>query len=377
MSQTVFRRATRSWLVSICLLATIACDTSKARQTDAPRTVPSVLDVQPLPNQTLRGVCLAHNWQWGGMRGYGTESSAEALAHLDSVGVNSISATPFGYMPSLEATHVRGEHSGDGIFAGETKARLVRLAEQTKERGMSLVLKPHIWVEGGLWRGHIKPISDGALDWASWWTSYTNFIVYYARLAEEVGAAVFVVGVELASAIEHDPKPMLAMIARVREVYSGHLTYAANWNEPVPDSIWEALDSVGVQFYAPLSKEKTDPPLTELRDGVRTNIKPWVEVANRVKRPLSLTEVGFRSARSAVRYPSAWPEKTNDYWSTPNPELQEKAYQALFLELANVQELHSVYVWKYFTDKDTDEEGPDGFSPRNKLAEHVLKKAYQ
>ena len=58
-----------------------------------------------------------------------------------------------------------------------------------------------------------------------------------------------------------------------------------------------------------------------------------------------------------------------------NPHLQA-VLMWLFAAVAERPSIRGVYRWKWFTDPTSREEGADGFSPRGKLAERVLRSAY-
>jgi hypothetical protein len=334
--------------------------------------------LEPLPDDVWKGVCFAHSWEDGGARGYGTEASAEALDHLQGLGVGWISLTPFGFMTSVSSTQIRGEHLPDADLpsGAERSRKVVEVARQARERGIKSVLKPHIWIRGGEWRGRIVPENEsGAVDWESWWSSYEKWIVFWARVAAEAKIESFVVGVELHTALQNDAGRFIEIIEKVRNVFDGEVHYAGNWNEPVPDEIWLALDAVGVQFYPPLA-DTFEVPLPEIRRTMKRYLAEWSDVAERNDRPLILTEVGYRSAVSAASHPNAWPERTRGKYAKPDARLQHDLYHILMAELGSLPRLKGVFVWKYFTDRDTDEEGPEGFSLRGKPAETVLGAAY-
>lgn len=328
-----------------------------------------------LPDRVVRGVCLAHSWQDEGADGYGSDASRQTLRHLEEIGVNTISMTPFGWMSDAGSPRIRGEHNAPLPRGGESRDRLVRMVEQAGARDMRVVLKPHIWIRGGGWRGDIAPRVDGEPAWTSWWESYRRFIRYYAKLASELDVAALVVGVELVSAIEARPEEFRATIRTARRHFEGHLTYGANWNEEVPDRIWKDLDAVGVQFYPPLAGDGS-PTLERLRSAVRKELDDWSRRAERVNRPLDIVEVGYKSAASAVHRPYEWPDDLSSDRRVVDRALQRRAYRALFTELTRTPKLRSVFVWKYFTDPSRDKGGPLGFSPRGKPAEQVLRHAY-
>jgi hypothetical protein len=366
----------------LALLAALTLSCRKDRPDDRPTDPPesrtkqqaTAADLQ-LPDHIRRGVSFAHVWQDDGRHGYGTDDSRATLRHLADLGVDTVSVTPFGWMPSLSATSVRGEHDSELPDGGEHRDALAEVIEQARTHDIEVVLKPHIWIRGGKWRGEIAPTDDGDPAWEAWWASYREFLLYYAEFAEHNDVETLVAGVELKSAVEARPEALRELVDDIREVYDRRVTYAANWDADLPDDLWREFDAVGVQMYPPLT-DQPDPDLATLRENLRPHLAEWNRLAARVNRPLEILEVGYKSAASAAAKPWGWPEDLAADRRTPDPALQARAYTALFAELRNLSELRSVHVWKYFTDPTRDEGGELGFSPRDKPAEAVLEKAY-
>mgnify|MGYP000999443227 CR=1 FL=1 len=129
-------------------------------------------------------------------------------------------------------------------------------------------------------------ISDGAPVYAgpSEW-SYRRFILHYAKLAEQAGVDVFLIGSEMReltrarSTATHFPAvaALRDLAADVRTLVGGEtaITYAADWSEYFGhqpqdgsgdvlfhlDPLWadENIDVIGIDWY---------PPLSDWRDGV-------------------------------------------------------------------------------------------------------------
>ncbi len=330
--------------------------------------------VAVLSGKVWRGVCFAHSWENGGALGYGSGAGFEALSHLRNQGVDYISVTPFGFMESPGSPEILGTHNSQFNFS-ETDRRVADVTTQAKRLGMRVMLKPHIWIRRGHWRGEIVP-KDGAgnIVWERWWDNHNEWIMHYARLAEELGADSLVIGVELSSAVKSRPDKLIELVGAVRSVYNGRITYSANWDEPVPLNIWKMLDFVGVQFYPPLVGEGEEQTDSVIRVNLNRHLNHWVGIANRAQKPLVATEYGFRSAEGAARYPYKWPDRNPD--ETPDNALQARLYGIFLEEFSKRDEVRGLFLWKYFTNKDTDEEGPTGFSPRGKSAEGVIREFY-
>lgn len=114
------------------------------------------------------------------------------------------------------------------------------------------MLKPHVDVADGSFRGQLRPT-----DPVAWFASYHTMIDHYAALAADGGARTLVVGDELASQSGRTAD-WRALITEVRRRFAGMLTYGANWvDEAEHVGFWDALDTIGVDGYMPLSRKGT------------------------------------------------------------------------------------------------------------------------
>lgn len=348
---------------------------AEAGEADKAPTRASAAALAPLPATTHRGICLAHGYQNGGVDGYGSETSRGTLGELEDLGATWVSLTPFGWMPSLTSTRVQ-RHTGAN---GETDDRMVAEIRAARALRLRVMLKPHVWIRGGAFRGHIRPggVGDGpATDagWDAFHESHARFVLHYAAMAAAHDVQALVIGVEFDSAVAAHPEAWRALIARVREVYSGELVYAANWDKVADVPFWSELDYVGVQFYPSLA-DAEGASLARLRRAMAGHLDGLVQLAQDVGRPVVLTEVGYRATADAAVRPHLWPERMAEM--APDPAAQALAYHALLAEVAVRPTIRGLYIWKYFTDPDTDEEGAAGFSPRGRAAENLLRRAFR
>ena len=108
------------------------------------------------------------------------------------------------------------------------------------------------------------------------------------------------VGVELSGLQPYDQQ-WRALIAAVRGVFPGTLTYAANW-DAYDLSWWDALDLIGVDAYMPLttSDHPTDADLAAGWDGVRGQLQG---LHDRWHKRLLLTEIGYPETTEAAAQP--------------------------------------------------------------------------
>ncbi|MCA9772144.1 MAG: hypothetical protein KC466_07025, partial [Myxococcales bacterium] len=239
--------------------------------------------------------------------------------------------------------------------------------------GLKVFVKPHLWSRDfhrGEWPGTIAMESEA--DWARWFESYRTFALHFAALAERTGADLFSVGVELAGTSGRDDD-WRRLIAAVRTVYRGPLTYAANGVGEL-DAIewWDAVDLIGVDAYFPLSAEPA-PDLATLKAGWAPTVARLEKLSRRFDRRILFTEAGYKSAEGAATEPWAWSAE-----GRPRSErLQADCYRALFESLWDRPWFAGVYWWKYFTAPDPARYREDtDFTPRGKEAESVLRAWY-
>ncbi len=298
------------------------------------------------------------------------------LARLAQLGVDWIVQTPFGWQEAVDSPVVRLVTDGPVLW-GERDQGLEATTLLARAHGIRTLLKPHLWVRRGgpeAWPGAIAMANEG--DWDAWFASYREFLVHYARLAERLGIEALAVGTELHRAALARPASWRALIARVREVYSGELTYAANWNaefEEIP--FWDALDAIGIQAYFPLADHER-PTLPELAAGWRRHLPAIEAVHRRTGKPILFTEIGYRSVAGAAIAPWRWPERTAQ--ETVDLETQERCYEAFFATVWPQPWLAGAYFWKWYPDAKAHFEArwETDFTPQGKPAEDVLRRYY-
>jgi hypothetical protein len=311
-----------------------------------------------------KGVCLV-----GGRK----RPTDGALDKVSALGVNWISQTPFGWQRRHDDPELRMA-TGGRVWWGESDEGLVDTARRAQERGMQTVLKPHIWIrdrDNGKWRGEIDFDTDA--DWDTWWERYRTFALHYARLAEQSEMAVYCIGTELRSSVLKRPERWRELIAEIRTVYSGSLTYSANWYrefEEVP--FWDALDYIGLQAYFPLAEGASDEiGLEVLLAGWAAHLKKIERVQLKYGKPVLLTEVGYRSTQDAATEPWRWRSDAD-----PDNALQARCYEAMFRTFWDKGWLAGLYIWKWYPDDRMTNRRRHGFTPQGKPAEQVLREWY-
>ncbi|MDQ6622160.1 MAG: hypothetical protein M3Y86_01570, partial [Verrucomicrobiota bacterium] len=182
-----------------------------------------------------------------------TPEMAQTLDELQSLGVNSFAIHPY----------ARIMNDGHIVFRQRDDDRYITVPlEWARQRHMSVMLIPHLayWGSKFSWRGAIDFAS--AEEWNIFFDDYQRWIVTMATIAEAHGAPIFCVGLEFTHAQKYEQR-WRKIIAAVREVYHGKVTYGANWSDYEGVKFWDALDYIGVLAYFPLTSA-SDPTAAQL-----------------------------------------------------------------------------------------------------------------
>jgi hypothetical protein len=311
-----------------------------------------------------RGMSYAHGFRRGASVGYDSPASERSLDRLRELGVSWISITPFGFLSGPADLNLRWiHHAGHG----ETDEALRKAANDTHARRMRVMLKPHIWLRPPDWPGTVGQTTPEG--WKRWFDAYREFILHYARLATSIEADAFCVGTELELTTPH-ASAWAEIIAAIRGVYRGPLTYASNPQEVYAITFWDRLDFIGVNGYYPLSASRT-PKVDELVTAWSGERGRLGALSARWGKPIVFTELGYRSADYG-----AW-----KHWEIPreapvNLEAQRAAYEAFFRAVWPEPWCHGVYWWKWHSFPDHSGPESNDFEIEHKPAEGVVARYY-
>jgi len=293
-------------------------------------------------------------------------------AHVDpvlNVNANYAAVMPFGFIRDLTSPEIT--FNTDRQWYGETKKGAEQYIQLLHSNNVKVMLKPQIWIWRGEFTGGLKMSSE--TEWKALEASYDKFIMTYAELAQQTNAELLCIGTELEQFVVNRPAYWSALIKKIKTVYKGKLTYAANWDEYKRTTFWPELDFIGIDAYFPLSEAKT-PSLEELKKGWQ----PWKEtiaaLSKRVNKPVIFTEYGYRSMDYTAKKP--WLVDRNQM--AVNMEGQVNAQKALFETFWKEEWFAGGFIWKWFIHHNRSGGAEDNrFTPQNKPAEESLKAFYK
>lgn len=313
-------------------------------------------DATDSKRERQKGVC------WVGTR---EPVVQEDIDKLKLVGVTWISQTPFGWQQLPGDTSLLFEKNTQRKpWWGESFEGIAATTRLAKAANIKTILKPHIWLRQS-WPGEIEMTSDE--DWKKWFKHYNDFIMSYAELAQQEQIEILCIGTELQKTI-HRPE-WFEVIENVRSVYTGKLTYAANFNEFERVPFWKMLDFIGIQGYFPLTKN-SHPTVTEVAAGWEQPLKQIEALHRKIRKPVIFTELGYKSTHDATIEPWAWPD--TEHHEKISDATQANAYEAFFKKCWDKSWMEGVYFWKWYPQGARRNASID-FTPQGKPAEVVMK----
>lgn len=288
------------------------------------------------------------------------ELARRLLGEMADLGADTVLISNAGYQ----------EHAGSAVFRIDpaitpSEEQWLEIFALARANNLRVILMPIILLSdprGNEWRGVINPP-----NWDDWFAAYRDFLLHFARIAQRGHIEAMLVGSELISTEKYTDR-WRSLIADVRKVFDGKLSYSANWDHYRVVQFWDALDLVGMTSYYKLSSDP-NPSLESLVEAwqpIKRGILRW---QRQVGKPLLFTEVGWCSQEGTSIEP--W----NYYYHQTATEAglaeQANCYRAFMRVWDDVPEVGGVIWWEW----DDTPGGPTdyNYTPRGKPAEKVLR----
>lgn len=289
---------------------------------------------------------------------WGSPSMDRSLEELADLGVEWVSIHPY--------AGVRRDGSIRFQPAAAT-GYLQRAVDIAKGRQIQLFWKPHLAYWGSFdWRGSIE-FGDDTAAWRRFFDQYRDFIVDQARFAEAAGITLFSVGLEYQGTTSQEAE-WRRIIAEVRRVYSGRITYAANWDHLEQIPFWDAVDWIAVQAYFPISQED-NPSREALVQGWREPLRRMEALAERYGKPVLLAEIGYDTSAEAARQP--WLSQSRD--TVENRHLRLRLMEVALETLESKDFISGMFWWKWIPDQ----RGYRDFAMQSPDVRQVLRRAWR
>ncbi|MEE2857981.1 MAG: hypothetical protein VX949_11355 [Planctomycetota bacterium] len=188
-----------------------------------------------------------------------------------------------------------------------------------KALGFKVAIHPLLLIQDPTdphWRGQLDP-----QNLARWFRYYRQWIGNIAALSERAGADLLFVGSELSSLQSHTMQ-WQHTVDEVRKIFSGWISYSANWDDWQQIAFARHLDALGINGYIPLSdgSEIHREALIARWLPVRGQIHGWTRLSGI---PIFFSELGYPSHTHGLERP--W-DHVSDYGV--DLAMQTRGYQA-------------------------------------------------
>jgi len=336
-------------------------DTPSVSPTPSPATTaapvaPAAPRPAPTPFPFEAGVNLL---VYGNDPAFATKATAQ-LDHLAQLHVNSVAFVFPIYQASWTATTVYGDPNST-----PTASNMRTFIRAAHQRHMRVLLRPLLdeasLHAAGKWRGQIAPSSTSA-----WFASYTSLLIGYAQLAQAEHVEIIDIGTEFDS-LQSSTQQWVNLIASIRGVYHGQLTYSANWAIWYPSFGW-ALDFLSVDAFFPLAV-----PVNGTQQQLAAAWGQWIARANGFAysfgKHVVFTELGTTSEVGSFQQPWLWSHGTG-----VSMEAQRLYYAAACQALKG--RIGGMYWWEYLLDPLPSPTTDPGFDPQGKPAELEISRCY-
>lgn len=298
-----------------------------------------------------------------------TDAARQSMERLASNGLDWICITVNAWQETFYSTTVFSLYGRT-----QTDEEIRHAVKMAKDLGLKVCLKPMVNCLDRAWRARIDfPGEEGCDYWDKWFSSYTTFMLYYARMAEELGCEMLCTGCEMAG-MDKQADRCRKMISEVREVYKGIVMHNINHGDEKLFTWLDAVDIIGISGYYPVTDEANK--------GKETMRQRWSQVVSELEechrhfnRPIMFAEIGVRNEQGCTMYP--WDFK--DRYELPTDEQEQADFYETAMEATWDKEWFAGYFWwdwKVTLPPESEMKNDRDFTVYGKLAEKTLKKWY-
>ncbi|MBM3182336.1 MAG: hypothetical protein FJZ86_18610 [Chloroflexi bacterium] len=347
------------WLLSSCSTTTLVINTviPPTLTITASPAPTSTLTTTPLPptptlipeTAFIKGVTL-NNF---GPKLDTTYAQSVITEYIIPAGANYVVLIPTCWMTNPNDTNV---DCSNNLIVGEAGAilppvpdeELINAIQYLHSVGLRVIIKPSALIKSRILNNLSGPQLGTNWDqesWQKWFDSYIIFISHYAQIAEDYNVDLLVIGCELEDTTRREDD-WRRVIAAVRDVYHGPITYAANaWQfEAGQVKFWDALDYIGTNAYNYFFGPINGSTVADMKQAYQPYLQRLEKLSNDYGKQVIFTEFG---AMSEQGYNSG----TMRDWMATSYNGQEQAdhYTAFFESIIDMPWVKGVILWDVYT----------------------------
>ena len=282
-----------------------------------------------------------------------TKASLRTLKEATGIDTAVMAVVALQDTPHSEIIDYRGRHM-------PSDEELKTMIAYAKELGLRVILKPMVNCRDGSWRAWINFFDKEVPcepKWSRWFSSYTDYLMHYGRLAEETGCEMLIIGCELVMA-ERKEAYWRTLIEKLRNVYSGLLTYNTDKYQEEQVRWWDALDVISSSGYYPM-------------DQWNENLDRIQAVAEQYDKPFFFAECGIPCRTGSSHAPNDW-----TFEGPLDLEEQRCYYEHMFEMRRKYPWVNGYVCWDWVSNYTEYPIINDGYSVYEKPACAVIRKFY-
>jgi hypothetical protein len=279
-------------------------------------------------------------WGWVGSRGdYASPAAADSMKKLAATGSRWVCIA---FAPNMKTYDTPGIKFGDANPNMATDDEIRHAVGLARQNGLKVMFKPVVNCSDDVWRAWIRfyrPVTDeektrgitGVFDpwgekpqqldgttvdtekWNQWWTDFDAYILHYAKIADQEHVPVYCLGCEMNSTEEFEDH-WRSLIARVRDVYHGLITYDVNHDGEEKVKWFDSVDFISVSAYHPIpfadgrpledaAKQTEATPTAEIVAAMKPIRQRLARVSAKWGKPILFIETGVTPIRGCARTP--------------------------------------------------------------------------
>jgi hypothetical protein len=221
----------------------------------------------------------------------GTDTARDSLEKMAArTGANHVILTPAGLQERAYTDDI--DFSGAGTPADDELCTIIKAA---RALGLKVILKPTVNCKDGTWRAFINFFDKEVVcepKWSRWFASHERFQLHYAKIAEETGCVMFILGCEMVMA-ERKEEHWRGLVAAAKALFHGPVSYNTDKYQEDAVTWWDCVDVISSSGYYPAGHWEAE------LDRVEAVVK-------RFGKPFFFAETGCMSAAGSSRIPNDW-----------------------------------------------------------------------
>lgn len=272
----------------------------------------------------IRGITFAPFAERGALS---QETAKESLRVMkERISADTVLLAPGGVQKTAQSVEIRydTEHT-------MSDQELTEFISYAKSLGLKVFIKPTVNCLDGTWRAHINFFDEDVPcepKWSEWFAAYTKFQLHYAQIAERMHCEMFIAGCEMVMA-ERREKEWRNLIADIRKVYHGPVSYNTDKYQEHNVKWWDCVDVISSSGYYP-------------GDDWENQLNRIENVVEKYHKPFFFAELGCMSTTGSSQRPNDWKIEGNVSLSE-----QEDWYKKAFLAMEKRPWIGGVVLWSW------------------------------